>query len=62
MELKAKFVFVGDSGVGKTCILTRFKDKEFNPYVNTTVGNVNTEKIMVVNNKRINLSIWDTAG
>lgn len=55
MELKAKFVFVGDSQVGKTSILTRFKDNEFFPYVNTTIGNVNTEKIMNVNNKRINL-------
>lgn len=55
MELKAKFVFVGDTKVGKTSIITRYKDKEYNPYVNTTIGNVNTNKILVINNKRINL-------
>ena len=48
--------------VDKTSIFTRFKDNEFYPYVNTTIGNVNTDKIMTINNERINLQIWDTAG
>ena len=62
MELKAKFVLIGDSEVGKTAIITRYKDNEFSPLMHTTVGNINTDKILVVNNKRINLAIWDTAG
>lgn len=58
-EIKA--VFCGDSLVGKTSILKRFFDDEFDQNVIATVGGVFTKKY--IENKEIfELHIWDTAG
>ena len=62
MELRAKFVLVGDSEVGKTSILNRYKDNSFSNIMDTTIGNINVDKTLIVNNKRIKMNIWDTAG
>ena len=59
-----KLVLVGDSGVGKTCIISRFISEDYNPNVNSTDGvsyatkHLDLPKI----NKSIDLDIWDTAG
>ncbi len=37
-DLFFKFLLIGDSGVGKTCILFRFADNAFNPSFIHTIG------------------------
>ena len=37
-DLFFKFLLIGDSGVGKTCILFRFADNAFNPTFIHTIG------------------------
>ena len=56
-----KCIIVGDSGVGKTCILYRYIKDEFNEY-EMTIGVDFFHKNMTINDKKLNLQIWDTAG
>ena len=59
-----KIVLLGDSGVGKTCIISRYISGNFDESSATTNGasycskNVNYEKL----GKNLLLDIWDTAG
>lgn len=38
-DLLFKLLLIGDSGVGKTCILYRFSDDAFNTTFISTIGN-----------------------
>ena len=62
MSIEAKMVFVGDTKVGKTSIMIRYKENEFDYQLNTTIGNMFYQSTVEVNQQQINLSIWDTAG
>ena len=57
-----KLVFIGDSGVGKTCIISRFTQGIFENNVNSTRGASYSNKVIDVNGKPLSLDIWDTAG
>lgn len=57
-----KFITVGDVGVGKTSLISRFITGQFNPYHEYTVGIEFGDKKITVNNRVIKLQIWDTAG
>ena len=58
-----KIVLVGDSGVGKTNLLTRFSKNEFSLESKTTIGvEFATKTITTENGKTIKAQIWDTAG
>ncbi|XP_028393782.1 ras-related protein Rab-10-like [Dendronephthya gigantea] len=61
-DLFFKFLLIGDSGVGKTCILFRFADDAFNPNFIHTIGIDFKIKTLKIGEKRIKLQIWDTAG
>ncbi|XP_020713873.1 ras and EF-hand domain-containing protein isoform X1 [Ceratitis capitata] len=62
-DMMGKVIMLGDSGVGKTCILIRFYDGKYMPhYYITTVGIDFRNKIVVVDGTRVKLQIWDTAG
>ena len=37
-EFLFKYIIIGDSGVGKSCILMRFVDDTFNSNLETTIG------------------------
>ena len=57
-----KLVLIGDSGVGKSCLLLRFADDNFTDSYISTIGvdfRFRTVKIM---DKTVKLQIWDTAG
>lgn len=57
-----KFIIIGDSNVGKSSLMTKFiYDSMINDY-ESTVGVDFGSKIIDVNNKKIKLQIWDTAG
>ena len=60
-----KVVLWGESSVGKTCIITRFVDDEFDKEIISTTGASyanKTLKFKDYNNKEILFEIWDTAG
>ena len=61
-DLIFKIVLIGDSGVGKTNILTRFISNEFSLTTQATVGVEFGSKIIKKGEKLIKLQIWDTAG
>jgi len=57
-----KLLLIGDSGVGKSCLLLRFSDDSFTPSFITTIGIDFKIKTIELDGKRIKLQIWDTAG
>ena len=59
--IRCKTILVGNSGVGKTSIISRYLGK-FNPKEKTTIGASFTNKLEVVKDKKILFEIWDTAG
>jgi Ras-related protein Rab-8A len=57
-----KLLLIGDSGVGKSCLLLRFSDDAFNTSFITTIGIDFKIRTVEIDNKRCKLQIWDTAG
>lgn len=57
-----KLLLIGDSGVGKSCILLRFSDDSFTSSFITTIGIDFKIKTIELDGKKIKLQIWDTAG
>ena len=57
-----KILTIGESGVGKTCILRRFVENKFLKNHLATIGIDFKTKNLIINNKEIKLKIWDTAG
>ncbi|KAI8638047.1 ras family-domain-containing protein [Parasitella parasitica] len=58
-----KYIIVGDSGVGKSCLLLQFTDKRFYAGRELTIGvEFGTRFITMNDGKQIKLQIWDTAG
>ena len=57
-----KVVLLGDSGVGKTCIISRYISGAFDQNSPTTNGASYASKIVEIANKSVSLDIWDTAG
>ena len=60
--ISIKITMVGSSGVGKTCITERFTKNEFDETMQTTSGANYLKKEIFIDNKKIMLDIWDTAG
>jgi Ras-related protein Rab-11A len=61
-DYSIKIVVVGDSGVGKSNILTRYAANEFNNDSKATVGVELYTKTYKINDKHIKVHLWDTAG
>ncbi|KAG2813051.1 hypothetical protein PC129_g13627 [Phytophthora cactorum] len=57
-----KIVLIGDSGVGKSNLLSRFTRNEFNLESKSTIGVEFATKSIVAEGKTIKAQIWDTAG
>lgn len=57
-----KLLLIGDSGVGKSCLLLRFSEDSFTSSFITTIGIDFKIKKILLDNKWIKLQIWDTAG
>ena len=57
-----KLILVGDSGVGKTNILSKYLKNNFDPDSKATVGVEFGTKNIEIDDKRIKVQIWDTAG
>mmetsp|Transcript_25164 Transcript_25164/g.45547 ORF Transcript_25164/g.45547 Transcript_25164/m.45547 type:complete len:201 (-) Transcript_25164:493-1095(-) len=61
-DLQVKLLMIGDSGVGKTCLLLRYANDSFSPTFITTIGIDFKIKNIKVDDKKIKMQIWDTAG
>ena len=58
-----KIVIIGESGVGKTSIISQFIDQIFQKDQQSTIGGTfSTKTIKCGNGKILKLEIWDTAG
>ncbi|CAN0897459.1 Ras-related protein Rab11D [Linum grandiflorum] len=57
-----KLVLIGDSGVGKSNLLSRFTKNEFNLESKSTIGVEFATKTINIDSKVIKAQIWDTAG
>ena len=72
-SLHCKLVLLGDTAVGKSCLVVRFVRDEFFPFQEPTIGGVEqlrcVQRIAAfltqtvnVDNVTIKFEIWDTAG
>lgn len=57
-----KFIIVGETGAGKSCLLLQFTDKRFTPIHDLTIGVEFGSRLVNVEGKPIKLTIWDSAG
>eukprot|EP00760_Papus_ankaliazontas_P006173 PhM_4_TR12928/c0_g1_i1/m.2546/K07880/RAB4B; Ras-related protein Rab-4B len=57
-----KFIIIGDSGTGKSCLLHRFIEDRFIQDQTQTIGVEFGAKVVSLLGKRIKLQVWDTAG
>lgn len=61
-DYSLKVVVVGDSGVGKTCLLIRYIRNLFDEETQPTLGVEFMTKIVSTERHKIQLQLWDTAG
>jgi len=64
-ENLCKVVLLGESGVGKTCIIDRFIDntfEDFNPSTSVSSFRAKTMTFEKYQGKSIKFEVWDTAG
>lgn len=57
-----KYIIIGSTGVGKSCLLLQFTDKRFQPVHDLTIGVEFGARMIEIGDKQIKLQIWDTAG
>jgi len=61
-EVTYKILILGDSGVGKTCLIFRFIEDIFSDSYISTIGIDCRSRIVNLDGKKVRLQIWDTAG
>lgn len=57
-----KLLLIGDSGVGKSCLLLRYSDDSFTSSFIATIGIDFKIKSILIDDSKVKLQIWDTAG
>lgn len=57
-----RIIIVGESTVGKSCILRRFTEKKFMEHNDPTVGVDFHTRTVVIDGHQLKLQLWDTAG
>ncbi|KAF3701312.1 Ras-related protein Rab-15 [Channa argus] len=61
-DILCRLLMLGDSGVGKTCMLRRFTESEFDPSHISTIGVDFKMKTVEIDGIKVRVQIWDTAG
>jgi len=57
-----KLLLIGDGGVGKSSLLTKFAHNTFSTSMQPTVGMDFKVKMLELGGRRVKLQVWDTAG
>jgi len=57
-----KIIFIGDSSVGKSCLVRRFCTGKFHPDLKSTIGVDFHTRSLLVEGQSVCLQCWDTAG
>ena len=60
--MECKVILIGESSVGKSSIIKRYYNNEFDDVILSTVSEFYVEKVLDIEGKSITLEIWDTAG
>lgn len=61
-DLLAKVLVIGDGGVGKTALITRFTEDRFVVSYTATIGVDFKSRVVPSGDKLVKMQIWDTAG
>ncbi len=57
-----KFITIGDQNVGKTSVMNRYFDNQFQANNLATIGVAQKFKVVSILNKSVKLQVYDTAG
>ena len=57
-----KIILLGEGGVGKTSLINVYLDKKFNPSEQQTLKGYLSLKKIKINDKELNINLWDTVG
>nr|XP_015813443.2 ras-related protein Rab-19 [Nothobranchius furzeri] len=57
-----KIILIGDTNVGKTCVVQNFKSGMFTEKQQNTIGVDFTVRTVDIKGKRVKMQVWDTAG
>ncbi|XP_068611110.1 ras-related protein Rab-19-like [Brachionichthys hirsutus] len=57
-----KIVLIGDSNVGKTCVVQNFKSRTFSEKQQNTIGVDFSVRTLDIEGKKVKMQVWDTAG
>ena len=58
-----KYIIIGDSSVGKSCLLLQFTDQRFKTSHDLTIGvEFGSRTVQIDKQNAVKLQIWDTAG
>ena len=61
-EKDVKVILLGESGVGKTCIINRYINNVYNNLTPSTLGTAFSVKEIKKGNIKYNVNVWDTTG
>ena len=61
-EMLIKLLIIGDSSVGKSCLIRRFAEDKFDPNFLPTIGVDFKVRRETIDDAKVKLQIWDTAG
>jgi len=61
-DMQLKLLTIGDTEVGKTCLIWRFASDQFSTRTMNTIGIDFKIKNVKLDDTRVKLQIWDTAG
>ena len=62
IDYLVKVLTIGESGVGKTCLVQRYIKNKFSEHHLSTIAIDFKMKILQINKNKIKMQLWDTAG
>ena len=57
-----KIIVVGDTGVGKTCVIKRTEHNKFDDFHTVTLGGDFAKLYYMIKQKKVKVQLWDTCG